>query len=285
MIKFSIGNVSSTLFILSWIKFLSVILKVRIRIGGKWTKYFTYGKFGKGLKNGYDNQTDTNAKMVEDEIKTTSGNADAFQLQLLINRSSATEKGPVVTLLALAINYVNNPFTVDISGIPNEVKHDVPKLYQHDVPSIGGSICSITSSTMLMMYRGYDFTGLADYPHQYMAGILKDYGHNIFGNWSYNAIGMGSFGATSYVKRFYSYQEILFHLYYVGPVSASIKGTMITDAKTYTTGGHLIVVTGYKIEGSKIYIYVNDPNIACVSTRCTLENFLNVNRMVSYIVE
>ena len=60
---------------------------------------------------------------------------------------------------------------------------------------------------------------------------------------------------------------------------------MITDAKTYTTGGHLIDVTGYKIDGDKIYIYINDPNINVVATRCTLQNFLNVYRNVSYIIE
>lgn len=261
-------------------------LKVRLRIGSTWTKYFTYGEFGKGLKNGYSNQTDTKAKMIEDEIKTISPDvANGFQLQLTLKRTSAELTGPIVTLLALAINYSSFSYPFDITNLPKEVKYDLPKLYQHDVPEIGGSICSCTSSTMLLMYKGYSFEGLADYPHQYIAGIVKDYGHNIFGNWSYNCIGMGSFGATAYVKRFYSYGELLFHLANVGPVAASIKGTMITDAKTYTTGGHLIDVTGYKIDGDKIYIYINDPNINVVATRCTLQNFLNVYRNVSYIIE
>ena len=261
-------------------------LKVRLRIGTTWTKYFTYGEFGKGLQNGYNNQTDTKAKMIEDEIKTISPNvANGFQMQLTLKRSSADLAGPVVTLLALAINYSSFSYPFDITNLPKEVKYDLPKLYQHDVPEIGGSICSCTSSTMLLMYKGYSFDGLAQYPHQYIAGIVKDYGHNIFGNWSYNCIGMSSFGATAYVKRFYSYGEMLYHLANVGPIAASIKGTMITDAKTYTTGGHLIDVTGYKIDGDKIYIYINDPNINVVATRCTLENFLSVYRNVSYIIE
>lgn len=260
-------------------------LKVRIRINNTWSKYFTYGEFGKGLKNGYSNQTDSSSKMVEDEIIVTSGNANAFQLQLTLKRSNAKETGPVVSLLALTIDYINHNYNVSIDDLPNEVKHDVPKLCQNVVPDIGGSICSITSSTMLLMYKGHSFDGLATYPHQYMAGILKDYGHNIYGNWSYNCIGMGSFGENAYVKRFYSYNEIMHHLYYVGPVAASIKGTFVTDSKTYNTGGHLIVLTGYKIENGNIYFYVNDPNNSQVSTRCTLQALKDVNRMVSYIVE
>ena len=261
-------------------------LKVRIKVNNKWSKYFTYGEFGFGLQNACYGQNDTYATMSEDEIKTTSSyQATAFQLQIVLKRSKASETGPVVSLIALTIFYNTEDFSVDITNIRKEVKYDVPELYQHIVPNIGGIICSVTSSTMLVMHKGYSFDFTTQYPHQYMAPLLKDYGNNVYGNWSYNCIGIGSLGYNSYVKKFQSYEEILYHLNYVGPISASIRGTFKTDAKTYTTGGHLIVLTGYKIEGNKIFFYVNDPNIYGVSTRTTLENLKAVNRMVSYIVE
>ena len=261
-------------------------LKVRMRINNKWSKYFSYGEFGLGLQNKCPTgQTDSNSKMSEDEIKVTSGSANAFQLQIIMKRKSKNEDGPIVSLIALTIFFLHDDFNVDISNIRQEVKYDVPKLYQHDVPSIGGIICSVTSSTMLLMYNGYSFDFTSQMPHQYMAPLLKDYGNNVYGNWSYNCIGMGALGFNSYVKRFTSYDEILFHLNYVGPISASIKGTFVNDVRTYTTGGHLIDVIGYKIDGNKIYFYINDPNVAGVYTRTTLENLKAVNRMVSYIVE
>ena len=261
-------------------------LLVRVKSNNKWSKYFSYGKWGQGLNNSCLAQSDTYVKMVEDEIKLISPNTgEGFQLKLILRRTNATYESPKVTMIALAIEMSNYTYNVDISNLPKEVKYDVPKLYQHEVPSIGGIICSATSSTMLLKYKGYDFSDKAAYEHEYIAGIVLDHGNNIYGNWVYNTIGMSSFGETAYVKRFYSYEEMLHCIATTGPIAASIKGTTITNIRPYTTAGHLIVVTGYKIEGSNITIYVNDPNIVGVAVEMTLQNFLNVYRMVSYVIE
>ena len=261
-------------------------LLVRVKSNNKWSKYFSYGKWGQGLNNSCLAQSDTYVKMVEDEIKLISPNTgEGFQLKLILRRTNATYESPKVTMIALAIEMSNYTYNVDISNLPKEVKYDVPKLYQHEVPSIGGIICSATSSTMLLKYKGYDFSDKAAYEHEYIAGIVLDHGNNIYGNWVYNTIGMSSFGETAYVKRFYSYEEMLHCIATTGPIAASIKGTTITNIRPYTTAGHLIVVTGYKIEGSNVTIYVNDPNIVGVAVEMTLQNFLNVYRMVSYVIE
>ena len=261
-------------------------LLVRVKSNNKWSKYFSYGKWGQGLNNSCLAQSDTYVKMVEDEIKLISPNTgEGFQMKLILRRTNATYESPVVTMIALAIEMSNYTYNVDISNLPKEVKYDVPKLYQHEVPSIGGIICSATSSTMLLKYKGYDFSDKAQYEHEYIAGIVLDHGNNIYGNWVYNTIGMSSFGETAYVKRFYSAEEMFHCLATTGPIAASIKGTTITNVRTYTTAGHLIVVTGYKIEGNNTTIYVNDPNIVGVAVEMTLQNFLNVYRMVSYVIE
>ena len=261
-------------------------LLVKVYSNNKWSKYLSYGVWGKELKNAMGATSDTYVKQVEDEIIMIGSNvATKFQMKLVLRRNSTATESPKVSLLSLAIHYSNYSYPVDISTIPSEVKYDVPCLYQHDVPVIGNSICSATSSTMLLKWKGHDFKGCAQYEHEYIANVVKDYGNDIFGNWVYNTIGMSSFGEISYVKRFYSYQELLKHLATVGPVSASIKGTTITNKKTYTTAGHLIVVTGYKIDGQNITMYINDPNVPGVEVTMTLDNFLNVYRMVSYIIE
>ena len=261
-------------------------LLVRVKSNGTWSKYFSYGKWGQGLNNSCLAQSDTYVKMVEDEIKMISPNkGEAFQMKIILRRTNTTYESPKLTMIALAIEMSNYTYNVDISNLPKEVKYDVPKLYQHEVPSIGGIICSATSSTMLLKYKGYDFSDKAAYEHEYIAGIVLDHGNNIYGNWVYNTIGMSSFGETAYVKRFYSSNEMIQCLATIGPIAASIKGTTITNKRTYTTAGHLIVVTGYKIEGNNTTIYVNDPNIVGVEVEMTLENFLNVYRMVSYVIE
>jgi hypothetical protein len=262
-------------------------LFIKIRVDGVWSKYFSYGVWGQGLNNEAINDNDTIAKLSTDEvIVLNSKKADALQMQIVLKRNTLSDDSPVVSLLAVALNIPDYSYQVDVTNLRTSVNYDIPKLYQHDVPGIGKIICSATSSTMLLNYKGHSFVGLADYEHQYIAGIVKDYGHNIYGNWVYNTVGMSSFGEISYVKRMYSYQELVESLDRVGPVSASIKGTFVgTNGEAYTTDGHLIVVRGYRFENGQLYILVNDPNLKQVAVEMTVENFMKVWRNVVYIVE
>ena len=231
-------------------------------------------------------QSDTYIKMVEDEILLKEGyKGSGFQFKLTLRRESLSDESPVVALIALAPELIDYTFNVDISTLPKVVKYDVPKLYQHIVPTIGGIICSATSSTMLLKFKGHDFSDKATYEHEYIAEMVLDSGNDIYGNWVYNTIAMSAFGEIAYVKRFYSANEMLYSLAKVGPMAASIRGNTITNLKTYNTAGHLFVVTGYKIDDSGTTIYINDPNVMGVAVEMTLENFLKVYRMVSYIVE
>ncbi|MBO7079171.1 MAG: C39 family peptidase [Bacilli bacterium] len=261
-------------------------LEVRVKVGANWSKFFSYGAFGLGKKNYCMAQSDTYIKMVEDEILLKEGyKGSGFQFKLTLRRESLSDESPVVALIALAPELIDYTFNVDISTLPKVVKYDVPKLYQHIVPTIGGIICSATSSTMLLKFKGHDFSDKATYEHEYIAEMVLDSGNDIYGNWVYNTIAMSAFGEIAYVKRFYSANEMLYSLAKVGPMAASIRGNTITNLKTYNTAGHLFVVTGYKIDDSGTTIYINDPNVMGVAVEMTLENFLKVYRMVSYIVE
>ena len=276
-------------------------LQVRLKINNKWSSYFTYGAWGRGLKNACYPKTDTYSKMVEDEIKTTGSNvATAFELKVTLRRDNVNVESPKLSLIALSLDLSSYSFPVDITGISNEVKWNVPKLYQREVPEIGGSICSPTSSTMLLKFKGHSFANLTGddyelssdiptnqtaYEHGYIANIAKDYGNDIFGNWAYCCITMGAYGENAYVKRYYSENELLLHLANVGPIAASIKGYVINGVKDYNTAGHLMVVTGYAIRNGKIFYYINDPNVPSVSVEMTSENFFNIWRNVGYVIE
>lgn len=170
--------------------------------------------------------------------------------------------------------------------MPKEVVYDVPKLYQGAVPVIGNSICSATSTTMLLKYHGFHFSSFdAEYEHRYIASIVRDYGNNIYGNWVYNTVTMGGYGLNSYVARMYSVDELIYHLAYVGPVALSVKGTMISNEKTYTTAGHLIVAIGYKYVNDVLYIVCNDPNVENVYCEYSLSVINNTWRNITYVVE
>lgn len=267
-------------------------LSVSVKVGDKFSDYVSYGVWGLGLKNKCLGQSNALIKLNEDEIKVLNNKtATGFKYKITLRRDNVNTTSPEVSLVSLAFNINNYTYDVDDALIGNGVQYDVPKLYQHDVPTIGNSICSITSSTMLLKYKGHDFSKINKLEHEYIAGLFKDYGNDIFGNWVYNCVGMGSYGEISYVKRFFSTNEFLYSLQEVGPMAASIKGkvnyTKIANNEkgSYNTNGHLIVVTGFEIIDGNTYIYINDPNVSGVAIKMTLNDFLNVWRNVSYIVE
>ena len=266
-------------------------LLVSLKVNGSYSSYVTYGKWGLGLQNACNDQTYSTVKMSTDEVVAVGANATAFKYKIILRRSGTSYASPEVSAVTFALNLVSKTYDVNSSMLTGKKIYDVPKLYQHDVPSIGGIICSVTSSTMLLLYKGHDFSSKDSLPHRYTAALFKDYGNNIYGNWVYCCVGMSSYGEKAYVKRFMNTNEFLYSIQEVGPMAASIKGTvyyynMTTGVNSsYTTAGHLLVVTGYEISGSTTYIYINDPNVKGVSIRMTLPNFLNIWRNVSYIVE
>lgn len=262
-------------------------LFIKVLVDGTWSKFFSYGKWGLGLENKSSNQSDAIARLSVDELLiSNSKKAEALQFKIILRRTKLTIDSPKVTLLAAALNIPNYSYNVNIDNISKTRDYDVPKLNQNDVPEIGNIICSPTSATMLLKFKGHDFSEYdSEYEHRYIARLFRDHGYG-YGNWVYNTVGMSAFGEVSYVMRMYSYQELLYHLDNVGPIAASIKGTVIGEiGDSWNTNGHLIVVRGYRIENDQIYILANDPNMKNVYEEYKLQNFLNVWRNIAYIIE
>ena len=261
-------------------------LKVRVRVNDTWSKYFSYGQFGLGLQNQMPKDSDTVAALVDDElIISNSKTADAFQYQVVLRRDSITDESAKLSLVSMALQIPNYVYNVDISKIPDKVEYDLPNLYQIDVkePNIGGLICSPTSSTMLLMYHGHVFED--ELPHREVAGLFYEHRAKIYGNWVFNTVGMSAYGENSYVKRIYSFEELLLHLATVGPVALSIKDSSGIYIGRYKTNGHLIVVSGYKITENGRSILVHDPNLPEVEWEYSEASFNGFSRNVIYVVE
>lgn len=267
-------------------------LLVRFLVNNTWSQYISYGQWGLGLNNKSIDQTKDLIKLNDDEIVVLNNKvATGFSFKIILKRNSINDQSPILKRITLALNLVDKTYNFDNSLLQKEVHYDVPTLYQHDVPSIGNIICSATSSTMLLEYKKHVFNNIDTLPHRYIASIVKDYGNNIYGNWVYNCVGMSAFGEISYVKRYVNINEFLYELQTIGPMAASIKGTVkyITQESnisgSYTTNGHLLVVTGFEISESNTYIYINDPNVKGVKIKLLLEDFINVWRNVAYVIE
>ena len=269
-------------------------LEVSVFTKGAWTKYFTYGEWGLGKVNTYYNQTDTNASMKVDEILLNSGALGSkFKYRVTLKRDSITVDSPRLSLVAVTLNIPNYSYPVDATNLPKEVDYELPRLYQHDVKVIGSTICSATTTTMLLKYNGHDFSEEAktyanaslwgQYEHGYIASLVADPGHNspTYGNWVYNMATAGAFGEDAYVARMYSWEELKAYLANYGPVGASIAGNF----GIYSTAGHLIVVRGYKETATGTTVICNDPNVKGVYYEVSLEIFMNAWRGVVYIIE
>lgn len=265
--------------------------EIAILVDGKLSKYFTYGEWGLGGENLYYNQDDEKVHMNVDEILLKEGfSGSGFKFRLHMKKDAS------LSLVCVTMHLPNYTYPVDASNLPTYVKYDVPKYNQNMVPVIGHEMCSATTSAMLLAYKGFDFTKEdPEFPHRYVAGLVADNGHHAptYGNWVFNTVAMSAFGIDSYVMRHYSWDELKIHLATVGPVGASIRG----ETGLYHTGGHLIVVVGYREENGKTYVLCNDPNInerfgkdkdgkdLFVYYEFPLEVFNAFHRGVIYVVE
>ena len=286
----TIETLSFTSLVASWAAVSSttstVELFVSARVNGVWSDYISYKEWGLGLQNACYDQTNSLIKLSTDEVMVlNSKKADAIKFKVVLRTTTNTT--PKLSLVSFALEVPGYTYPVDISKYPTSVIHSVPKLYQQVVPTIGNSICSATSSTMLLKYKGEDFSSFdSEYEHRYIAGIVRDYGNKIYGNWVYNTVAMSAYGYDSYVARFYSINELVEHLATVGPCALSVKGQMNSDKKNYYTNGHLIVAIGYEIDtNGNITIVCNDPNVSSVECRYSLTVMNNTWRNIAYVIE
>jgi len=275
-------------------------LEVRVRQNGVWSMYFTYGRFGMEKNNRCPTgQQDTVARLATDELlPSSSSGANAFQYKITLRRSTTNIVSPGLSLVANTLSLINyGGFSVDISNCPDYVLYDVPVLIQTDVPSIGSIICSATSSAMLLKYKGENYSHIDTLEHRHIAEIVRDWNYG-YGNWSYNAMGMGAYGYDAYIMTTTGWNEIMYHLATVGPVGASVRGNILeTGGASYNTNGHLIVIRGYRIENGQTYVIVNDPYMTsgttggafkgrgfCEFTLATFNNIQSPSKVV-YVIE
>lgn len=264
----------------------TVELFVKVRVNSVWSDYITYHQWGFGLENKCYDQQNSLIKLSEDEVMVLNNkNGDAIKFKVVLRRKSLDVVSPKLLLVSFALKNNNYSYSVDISDLPNEVVYQVPRLYQGAVPTIGNSICSPTTSTMLLKYMGEDFSSFDEYEHRYIAYKFKEYNSGIFGNWVYNTVGMSSFGYKAYVARMYSVEELVEHLANIGPCGLSVKGQMTSTEKNYYTNGHLIVAIGYKYVNGVLHIVCNDPNVPNVYCEYSVNVIKNTWRNVAYVIE
>lgn len=129
----------------------------------------------------------------------------------------------------------------------------VPYRSQQDqAESIRGSVCSPTSISMVMEYRGVKRLT------RHMCDLIWDPEYELYGNWARAVQGAFVEGVPGYVGRFGTWDEVKWMIARDQPIIASIRVPPggLTGSPYRSSAGHLLVVVGFDEKGD---VLVNDP--------------------------
>ncbi len=239
---------------------------VQIRMGRQagdfWTPFYYLGRWGQVPR-------DAVKKVIRDEFGTIDIDYfrsdqvfDRIQYRLLL---ATTDPEQTPTLRRFGLAYSN---TMNDESLAREHRSKVrpapqarwarrlpvPFRSQRDEdPKIAGSVCSPTSTAMVMEYRG------VNQPTAHMAEVIWDAEYRMFGNWARAVQGAYLAGVPGYLRRFGNWDEVHKEIAAGQPVIASIRVRELNGlrgAPYRRSNGHLLVIVGFDAEGN---VLVNDP--------------------------
>jgi hypothetical protein len=133
---------------------------------------------------------------------------------------------------------------------------DVPFRSQRtEDPAIAGRICSPTSVSMVLAWYGIER------PTAEVAARAYDAQHDIYGGWARAVQAAFEQGLPGYVTRFSAWDGVRREIAAGRPVIVSLRAREgeLAGAPYESTGGHLVVITGFDERGD---VHVNDPATA-----------------------
>ncbi len=262
----------------------AIELKAQLSLNGKRTSWVSLGAWKSKGKSFSKSTSTKNLTVSVDTIKIKVGRARNFRFKILMEKEPS---GQVPKVRNISATYWNSGRSINSGPLPltdRTIDIPVPRESQYEEdPEIAPLICSPTAVSMVLGHYGLDLG-----PTE-VAKKVYDSGAGIYGNWSFNTAFAGSLGFFSYVKRFRSIRGLLKQIKEGRPVVASIayeKGEL-PNAPEESTPGHLIVVRGFKTEGGKEYVIVNDPaapDDSSVRREYELENFTSAWRGIGYVI-
>ena len=245
---------------------------------GSFTDWYSWGEWSAIPETSGSKSTKDENGEVGIDILTLKKRCQGI-VKFRIDIKQTGEQSPILYNVTLACDKDNGNLSAPADTYK---KLDVPYRRQMDVPEIGGSICSATSLSMVMLYHGEEITDIAD-----VAWGVRDYGEQIFGNWAFNVAYAGELGYQAYID-YYGIDAIKYAISTGHPIVSSIRvkaGQLAASGyPNYTTNGHLLCVVGYEEKDGQKWLLINDP--AHPEVKAILESdFANIYRGVSYIVQ
>jgi hypothetical protein len=236
-------------------------VRVREAASGRWSPWLYAGRWGRVLHNRERVRT-CDIGTVHVDCLVLDQPADAFQIRATLESFDLdTGANPRIRRIAVcysgSVNHAKSRAKlappVNLEGHDWARDLEVPFHAQgNERRNISGSICSPTSTSMVM-----EFAGMRSPTAQNALAIYDDE-HDIFGNWNRAVARAGELGLDAWLQRFRNWDQVKAMIAQGQPVVAALnfeKG-QFPSALYDETNGHLIVIRGFTPEGDVI---VNDP--------------------------
>ena len=238
--------------------------RVDVRFGRErndfWTAFFYLGTWG--IVPEFDEKVlKSEHGIVDVDCFRSRETFDRLQYRVIL-ATSEPARLPVVRRVALA--YSNTLDDAELArryrqpvdpGLKERWARRLPVPFRSQLAEdekIRGSICSPTSTGMVMAYRG------VDRPTAEMAALIYDAEYEMYGTWLRAVEGAYLCGVPGYIERFGDWNAVKRHISNGQPVIASIRAEAgeLRGAPYRRSNGHLIVIVGFDADGN---VHVNDP--------------------------
>lgn len=220
-----------------------------------WSDWYSYGVFSseKGVSRSAS-RSDSDAKMDIDTLIPKMKATGNVRVKLVLGRA-ADGTSPEIRTLTVSSNKAQARKAEN--ALPDDVEIGVPAKSQMNIEKIGSSICSPTSTAMVLEHLGVATS------QEVFAYEARDYGAEIFGNWMFNVVAASAHGVSAYLD-FFGENDIKYALSQGVPVVCSIHTTSssaLEGSPMAYSSGHLVCVTGYITKDGIDYFIVNDPAV------------------------
>ncbi|MBO0868762.1 MAG: C39 family peptidase [Micromonosporaceae bacterium] len=248
--------------------------------GGNTTKWYVMGRWAADdalfTRTSVGGQADADGTVdIDTFVAATGTGLDSWQLRLTLYRPAGQSITPAVRSIGAMSSRLPDPGKYPNStpqaaqGVVLPVPQYSQDIHSGQYPEFdngGEAWCSPTSTSMILGYWGTGPTP-ADYAWvnpsyadpwvDYAARNTFDYHYTGCGNWPFNTAYAARFGLSCFVTRMRSFNEVELFIEAGIPVvlSCAFKKNQIPGA-TYSTNGHLLIISGFTADGDAV---MNDP--------------------------
>jgi len=230
--------------------------RVGRRSDGTWSPYLHFSDWGPSAPHAA-RVTECDQGRIDVDYFTSEERFDRFQYRIIPTAPADLRIARVAVCLSDTTGRITSMPRPDPPAAPDATRWrrtlPVPFRSQGAVGGdLAGRICSPTSVSMVLEYRG------VSRPTQEVAARIYDPVHDLYGNWPRAVQAAFSYGVPGYLARFSSWPEVEQMIAADQPLIISITaGAAQLDGAPYeSTDGHLLVLTGFDGDG---YVTVNDP--------------------------